>query len=176
MDETDIDKSKFKDDNGRYIVQGLFLEDTYNPDKAYYTFSGTDKTYKGKVFPSLKRLFLEEGDPGEYTFANKYLFDWPHWQRMCKNAVISKHIAQWRDELYLSLRSEGMATMIDLAVNNGSYQAAKWLVDEGWVTRGKGRPSQAEIDGEIKRRAKIEEKFSEEFTLLEEYKKDKKSG
>lgn len=35
-----VDKSLFKDDRGRYIVQGLFIEDTYNSNLAVYTFSG----------------------------------------------------------------------------------------------------------------------------------------
>ena len=79
-----IDKSRMKDQHGRYIVQGLFLEDRYNVDLAVYTLAGEDKEHKGIIFPSLKRLYLEEGDPVEYTFATKWLFDWPHWKRICK--------------------------------------------------------------------------------------------
>ncbi len=167
------DKSKFKDEKGRYIVQGLFLEDRYNTDLAVYTLVGYDKEYEGKTFPSLKRLYLEEGDPGEYLFANKYLFDWPHWQRLCNNNIVRKHIEDWREELYLSLRSEGMATMINLAINSDSYQAAKWLADEGWIKRSKGRPSDAEVQGELKRRAELEERFRDDFALLEEHRKGK---
>lgn len=168
-----IDKSKFKDEKGRYIVQGLFLEDQYNADLAYYTYDGTDKTYKGRVYPSLKRLYLEESDPTEYNFANKYCFDWPHWQRLCKNSIVGRHIETWRDELSLSLQAEGLATMIDLAVNDKSYQAAKFLVDKGWVKNERGRPSQAEVDNEVKRRAQLEEQFSEDLILLSEHIKKK---
>lgn len=165
-----VDKTRFKDEKGRYIVQGLFLEDKYNTDLAVYTYDGEDKTYKGVVYPSLKRLYLEEGDPQEYLFASKYCFDWPHWQRLCKNAIVGRHIEQWREELSLSLRSEGIATLIDLAVNDKSYQAAKWLADEGWVKNKRGRPSKEEVEGELNRRADIEKKFEAEFELLQIHK------
>lgn len=160
------DRSKFKDEKGRYIVQGLFLEDKYNTNLAVYTFDGEDKTYKGRVYPSLKRLFIELGDPKEYTFANTYLYDWDHWQRLCNNSIISRHIEKWRYELELSLISEGVATMIDLAINEKSYQAAKFLADRGWDKSGRGRPSNAEVEGEIKRQAQINSEFDEDFKLF----------
>lgn len=169
------DRSKFKDEKGRYIVQGLFLEDKYNTDLAIYTFDGEDKTYKGVVYPSLKRLYLDVGDPKEYLFATTYLYDWDHWQRLCNNAIISRHIEKWRNELEISLISEGVSTMIDLAVNEKSYQAAKFLADRGWDKSARGRPSNAEIEGEIKRQAQINSEFDDDFKLFELH-KDRKQG
>ncbi len=160
------DKKRFRDENNRYIVQGLFLEDSYNTNLSVYTLDGEDKTYKGVIYPSLKRLFIEMGDPKEYLFANTYLYNWDHWQRMCKNAIVSRHIEKWREELELSLVSEGVATMIDLAVNEKSYQAAKYLADRGWDKGERGRPTKGEIQGELKRRAEIESSYEDDFKLL----------
>ena len=64
-----IDKSKLKDSKGRYLVNGLFLEDRYDMDMAIFTYDGEDKLYKGKTFISLKKLYLAYGDPTEYKFA-----------------------------------------------------------------------------------------------------------
>lgn len=166
----DIDKSKFKDDRGRYIVQGLFLEDRYNPDMAVYTFDGEDKEYKGKMFPSLKRLYLEHCDPTEYSFARKYLYDWDHWKRLRKNAVVGRHIDQWKAELDLYLMSEGVSSLINLAVNEGSYQASKWLADRGWDKSERGRPSKEDIEGQIKKMAQAEYDNDEAFQLLQIHK------
>ena len=168
-----IDKSRFKDEKGRYIVQGLFLEDRYNTDLAYYTLDGEDKDYKGTIFPSLKRLYLEEGDPTEYLFAKKYLYDWNHWQRMCRNSIVGKHIEQWREELKLYLRADGISAIIDAALNEKHYQAAKWLADEGWEVKKRGRPSKDEIQKELKKRSDEEEAFAEDFQLLELHKENK---
>lgn len=168
------DKSRFKDSHNRYISQGLFLEDSYNTDLAVYTLDGLDKTYKGVVYPSLKRLYLEEADPKEYLFANKYLFDWDHWQRLCNNAIIGRHIEKWREELELSLVSEGVSALIDLALNEKSYQAAKYLAERGWDKRERGRPSKDEVEGYLKRTAEDRGEYNREFELLEFHKKGNK--
>ena len=169
-----INKTQFKDEKGRYIVQGLFLEDRYNTELAVYTLDGVDKVYKGKTFPSLKRLYLEMADPEEYTFAQTHLFDWGHWQRLCKNSIVSKHIEQWREELNLMLRSEGIATLVHLAKHENSYQAAKWLADEGFIKKSRGRPSKEDIEAETKRKAKIDEEFQDDFKILELHQGGKK--
>ena len=163
---TKIDKSKFKDEKGRYIVQGLFLEDSYNTDLAVFTYDGEDKVYKGKTYISLKKLYLEFEDPKEYRFARKHLFDWKHWQRMCKNSIISKHIEEWRKELELALVSDGVTAIIDLALSEKSYQAAKWLADRGWEKDKVGRPSKEDVEGELKKRADEDAAFNDDFELL----------
>lgn len=168
-----IDKTKFKDEKGRYIVQGLFLEDRYNADMAYYTFDGEHKEYKGKTFLSLKKLYLEMGDPTEYNFANTYLYDWDHWQRLCRNSIISKHIEKWREELSLALVADGLEAIISLANGGNSYQAAKFLADRGWDKSQRGRPSNDEIEGELQRRADAEEEYASEAKLLKFHKKEK---
>lgn len=165
-----IDKTKFKDEKGRYIVQGLFLEDRYNVDLAYYTLDGEDKTHKGKLFPSLKRLYLDRADPTEYAFAKEYLYDWDHWQRLCNNAIVGRHIEKWRDELTLFLRSEGISAIIDTALTDKHYQASKWLADKGWQDIARGRPSKEEIKGELKKQAEIEKEYGDDFQLLQLHK------
>lgn len=158
-------KLRFKDEKGRYIVQGIFLEDRYNTDLAVYTSAGEDKEYQGKIYPSLKRLYLEEGDVEEYLFATKYLYDWPHWKRLCKNAMWKQHIEDWREELFLSLRSESMATMVDLAISEKSYQAAKFLIDKGWDKKAVGRPKK-----EKEQNDEFAKMYAEEINLLKEHK------
>jgi hypothetical protein len=170
MQEYVPDKTRYKDEKGRYIVQGLFLEVQYNTDLAVFTLDGVDKTYKGVVYPSLKRLYLECADPKEYTFANKYLFDWDHWQRVCRNSMLRAHVDKWREELELSLISEGVSALIDLALNEKSYQAAKYLAERGWDKKARGRPSQDEVAEEIKKRADMETSFDEDFQLLKLHK------
>ena len=167
------DKSRFRDEKNRYIVQGLFLEESYNTRLAVYTLDGEDKEYKGVIYPSLKRLYLFEADPKEYSFANKYLYDWTHWQRMCNNAVVSRHIEKWREELELMLVSEGVSALIDMALNDKSYQAAKYLADRGWDKRARGRPSNDEIEGYMKKQGQVDDEFSNDFALLQFHKKEK---
>ena len=145
------------------------MENGYNTDLAVYTLDGEDKTYKGVLYPSLKRLFLELGDPTEYQFAVDNLYDWPHWKRLCKNKVIQPHIKEWRDELSLKLQSEGVLSIINLATSEGSYQASKWLADKNWVQRERGRPTTDQVKGALAKRVRENSEFDQDDDLLSKH-------
>ena len=125
-------KDKMVDSAGRPITQSMFLEIGYS-DAAIYTLKDEDYTYEGHLYPSLKRLYLEEADPTEYSFAVKYLLNWKQWLRLCENKLTRKHIDEWREELEVKLRSRGVKSAM-YAAQEGNYQAAKWLADRGWST------------------------------------------
>ena len=167
-----IDKTLFKDEKNRYITQSLFLELGYNTNLAVFTLDGEDKVYKGKTYPSLKKQFIEMRDPEQYLFATECLFDWKHWQRIKNNAILSKHVVEWEEELSAMLRSEGIQTIID-AAEKGSYQAGKWLNDRGWEAKKAGRPSKEDLNDAIEKEKKVMEEFNEDVTLLESYREAK---
>jgi hypothetical protein len=143
MDTFTPEKSKFLDSMNRPITQGLFLEIGYT-ENSYYTLKDHDHNYNDRIYPSLKRLYLEEADPTEYAFACKYLLGWRHWLRLLENKQIRKHIDEWREELEVKLRAQGVANII-AAAQQGSYQAGKWMADRGWEVHGVGRPKKADI-------------------------------
>lgn len=145
------------DSMGKMRTQSLFLELGYNSE-ACFTLKDEDYTYEGRVFPSLKRLYLESNDPTEYKFATEHLLGWKHWQRMCENKVIRRHIDEWRDELEVKLRCQAIGDAIALA-KSGQFQAAKWVADRGWSTRGAGRPSKSEVEHEKQIQARINDEY-----------------
>lgn len=164
-----IDKSRFLDSMGRPITQSLFLEIGYS-DMAVYTLKDWDHTYKGVVFPSLKRLYLLEEDPTEYAFAEKHLLGWQHWKRLCENKVVRKHIDEWREELELKIRSQAIRDMMNLcATENGNFSAAKFLADRGWEKRGAGRPSKAEKERQDRIQDRIEQEFAADVARLADF-------
>ena len=166
-----IDKSKFLDVMGRPLTQSLFLELGYS-ENAVYTLKEYDYPYKGKHYTSLKRLFLLEEDPTEYTFAEKHLLGWQHWKRLCENKAIAKHIEEWREELELKIRSQAVRDMMNMcASESGNYSAAKFLADRGWEKRAAGRPSKAEKDKHLRIEEKIEEEFAADVKRLADYKR-----
>lgn len=150
-------KEQMVDSMGKPLTQSLFLEIGYS-DAAIYTLKDQDHELDGKSYPSLKRLYLLTSDPTEYEFATTYLLGWKHWQRICENKVLRKHVDEWREELEVKLRSSGVKSAM-FAAQNGNYQAAKWLADRGWDTRGPGRPSKAEKE----REQRIQEGISDEY-------------
>jgi len=154
-----MDKSKLIDTMGRPLTQSLFLEIGYS-EYAVYTLKEQDYEYKGKVYPSLKALFLKEEDPTEYVFATKYLLGWQHWKRLCQNKQLAEHFEEWREELELKIRSQAVRDMMNMcASENSNYSAAKFLADRGWDKRAAGRPSKKEKEASLR----IEERLADEF-------------
>lgn len=159
-----INKEKMLDTMGRPLTQSLFLELGYN-EAALYTLKDNDFEYKGVVLPSIKRLYLECGDPTEYEFATTYLLGWNHWQRISENKAIKRYIDEWKIELEVKLRSAGVKNAIAQAAS-GSFQASKWIADRGWDTRGAGRPSKADVERETRIQAGIADEFSADILRM----------
>lgn len=159
---------QFKDSRGRPLTQGLFLEIGYNTEFAEYTLKDSDFEYEGKVYPSLKRLYLEMADPVEYKFATTHLSGWDQWQRISNNKVLKKYIDPWRKELELKLRSEAVAEVIRFSKTEKGFQAAKWLADKGFDKRA-GRPSKEDIEAEKRFQTRVQDDFNDVIVRLENY-------
>lgn len=161
-----ICKSKFKDVGGRPITQSLFLEIGYS-GSAVYTLGEEDKLYKGSTYPSLKKLYLEHEDLTEYDFACTHLLGWQHWQRLCKNKQVRKHIDLWREELELKIRSAGLRAIVESALDEeGGFQAQKYLADKGWEKVGVGRPKKDTTIADAKEQALLEDDFSADIIRM----------
>lgn len=161
-----VDKKLFLDSSDRPITQSLFLECGYT-DFAVYTLKEDHFEYKGKLLPSLKRLYLEMADPTEYMFANTYLLNWKHWVRMYGNKQLKPYIDEWREELELKLKYQAHREMMMLIeAEGGNYSAAKWLADRGWDKRAAGRPSKAEKEKEHRINQRLMEDFQSDVDRL----------
>lgn len=165
----EIDKSKMLGPKNNVLTQGLFLEIGYNPEQAVYTLKDWDWNYEGVWYPSLKRLYLEHEDIVEYDFANTYLLGWKHWQRLCNNRILRKHIEEWRFELELKLRSQAIKQIVDMSVDEQKgFQAAKYIANKEWSKNGVGRPKKDTSEFDLKQEAKLNEEFSEDASRLAE--------
>lgn len=163
---------KFKDDaTGNFYTQSLFLELSYHkPQNAIYTLKDEDYERDGKVYKSIKRLYLEIADPYEYEFANQCFANWRHWQRLCDSCgLLAPYIQEWREELEIKLRSEALTQVVkeSKANSKGSLTAAKWLVDKGWVEKkGAGRPTKQAVDGERRKMASIKKEVQDDLARV----------
>lgn len=139
-----IDKSKMKNASGVWFTHSLFLEtNNYRTENAVFTLKDEDFEYEGKVYPSLKRLYLEIEDPTEYEFATTCLGGWEHWVKMQgHNLLKEEHFDKWREELEIRFRSRAVKEMLRASQGEKpSFQAIKWLADAGWDKQGPGRPT-----------------------------------
>lgn len=161
----DIDKSKLRASNGVPLTQGLFLEIGYT-EHSYYTTKDEDYLYNGRVYPSIKRLYLEMEDVGEYEFATTYFLGWDHWQRICNNKVLSLHVEQWRMELELKLRSRAIKQIMLKSQQEMGIAAAKWIADKGWDKQAVGRPSKEAIERETKIQSDLQSQYKDDVSRI----------
>ena len=160
----EVDKTKLKDTMGRPLTQALFLEMEYNEKYAYFTINDDDKEYKGRVYPSLKKMYMEIGDPTEYQFAMTCLLGWKHWERMKRNSKLAPMFEEWADELEVMLRSNALMAINEIADDN--FQAAKYITEKGWDKRPAGRPTKDRSEREDNIIKKVNEDFADDFKRL----------
>jgi len=148
----ELDPLLFRDKQGKFRTKSLFRESKDPGYKSYFTLRDYD--YEDHI--SMKRKYLEINDPTEYRVAQKLLGSWKHWQRLQEAPWFRKHLAQWREELAISLESRELDRMIEFSKKDDptGYQATKTLL-ERWDKHLKprietrGRPSKEEIEGNL---------------------------
>ena len=146
----EIDKSRFKDIRGVYRTQSLFHETALDPEFKTYTLMGKDIVWKGKTLPSLKRLYLDCADTTEYIFANTYLFDYDHWKKICGNKRILEYINNWRYELELKLKAEGLLQLRALA-KSGNREASTFFANGKWSEAASKNKRSKDVNEEVEK-------------------------
>jgi hypothetical protein len=150
--------NKFKS-GGQWLLRPIFWEwDDIEKATAIYTLKEFDhKGPDGRVFPSLRRLYIEMEDPTEYNFATTYLGGWNHWQLIRNSNWFQEHIIDWRDELDVKFRAKALANIANKALNpddKDNLSAAKYILDGKWIPQEKlkrGRPSKEKIAEEAQK-------------------------
>ena len=154
-----------RDNQFRYRTTSLFLELNGSTLEPIFNIKyDIDYEFKGKIYYSLKKLYLALADPTEYIFASTYLYDYAHWKRMCSNQEIAPYVDSWREELELKLRANAIQEAIALS-KKGNYNAAKWLADRGWEAK-RGRPTKAEKEARVKQDDRLYSDISEDLERI----------
>lgn len=106
------------------------------PEVIFTTKDQHQKNDDGKIFYSLKKLYIEDRDPTEILFANKYFVNWDHWTRVCNSFHIKPAIISAREELALILKAEAYAKILAIAndpTHRMHYNALRFIESNGWM-------------------------------------------
>ena len=155
-DKPSVRSSKFRNDNNQKLLTALFIETVQkNGTREHFTlYTLRDQDYKG--YPSLYRLYMEEGDVTEFRFASKHLESFEHWEALKACVWFKDHATRWAKELELKIRSDALAEIELVAANKddkNAFNANKFLITGGWKSEQEkkstvGRPSKALIKEE----------------------------
>ena len=140
-------------------TKGLFYETCLPEDResmgTSWTLKEEDHHADGKVYKSMKKLYISMEDVTEYEFAQVAIGSYKHWERLLESPIIRPHIDQWRKELNLKLKARAMKSIIKAATEDEklSFQAMKYLADNEYLDKkGKrGRPSKDEVQAELRK-------------------------
>lgn len=167
--------------NERYvrIFGGLFLEQvsTYRmeeemptiKEKCRLTLKRDHWVRNGIKYWSLYQIYMHycKEDPTEYEFANAVFNDWSYWQALCERDFFAPHIAEWRDELKEFWKMKAVKAMKE-QVEEGTapFSTLKYLADNGFIDKDKGRPSNKKIKQEAEKLAKSKDELKEDWERL----------
>lgn len=147
----------YKAANGHYYTSQMFLErwNLLMPiDQVclpIFSFLGVPG------YISVRASFIELRDPTGYKWADKYLKDYKHFEKLMEAPWFSSVFKALQKELKEILKSEAIQKIIQIASEDSpqALQAAKYIASAEWekATSGRGRPSKEELRGELKRAA-----------------------
>lgn len=175
-----LNKSRLKDDMGRYRTGSLFYELSYsNPDYAIFTVNQDDHT---KGYLSFHRLIVLLNDPSEYITAMVLFDSWDHWLRLKESPTISEMINFAKAEMEVRDYSEAIRairTIADDYNHKQSFAAAKYLASKEHRDfrddmkrikdkRGRGRPRK-DLSSELDNVTKLRKvKAQNDYNRIEE--------
>lgn len=168
MSDTD---NPFLAASGQRYLRGLFFETNYGSDKSTVVYTLKRRDHEG--YPSLYRLYMEQDDPTEYTFAITCLDDWDHWVTLCECTWFKPFLNEWRRELEVRAKARALINIRAIANNPDAkehYQASKFVLSAGWSDkprgRGAGRPSKEDIKKEAQRLASETSNINDDFERI----------
>lgn len=165
--------NRFKNSFGVHLLKPIFyeLDETDRPN-AIYTLKDYDSEFEGKLYPSLRRLYVEAEDPTEYNFSCQYLDGWTHWKKLSSASFFKEYLGEWREELEVRLRAKGLVGIRQVASVPGkeAFQAQKYLAQAGWKLPDEkssvGRPTKEKVAQEAEKLFKQRTEFDDDFDRI----------
>lgn len=145
----------YKDNQNRWLTQALFYETNIERNPNVTPFDPIFTLYEDRPgLISARKTFVAMEDPTGRKWALTYLGDWEHWLRLMKAQWFRDAYDVWISELNEHLKSKAIAKILEVMKSENGAQAlaaAKFIAAEEYKKSGRGRPSKAELQGELKR-------------------------
>ena len=151
---TKLTKPPYRASTGNWYTSALFYETCLHHTHKMRTIDPVFSLYDDRPgMINCQKTFVELRDPSGYKWAVAYLGDFRHWERLYELVWFREAVDIWRTNLRMKLQSEALEKIQEIASGDSSQAlaAAKYIAEEGWIsTNGRGRPSKAEVDKNLK--------------------------
>lgn len=158
----------YKAPNGNWYTQALFWD--VHQDLEATGFQPIFTLYaETPGYTCARTTFVELGDPTGYKWAMTYLGDYTHWQKLMTCKWFKEAYDVWMAELTAKNQASAIARIQEIAASDSSQAlpAAKYIAEQGWAkTSSRGRPSRAEINGELKKAVQVAETTQDDLKRI----------
>jgi hypothetical protein len=159
----------YKAPNGNWYTQALFVETHQELEttgfQPIFTLYGERDGYI-----SARKTFVELGDPTGYKWAMEYLGDYNHWHKLMQSPWFRDAYDVWIAELNAKNQSEAISRILEISKTDSpqALPAAKYIAESGWSKPAakRGRPSKAEITGELKEAVRVAENTADDMKRI----------
>jgi hypothetical protein len=159
LSKTPAPKPPYKSSIGTWYTDALFYERVRDKTAGERLFEPVFTLIDDKPdYICFRKTFIELNDPTGYKWAQRYLGDYEHWNRLMKCVWFQGAYDKAMQELKIKLRAESLNRITEIrdsAADAQSLVAAKYLAGFEWEKSGRGRPSNKEVTGELKRQAQL---------------------
>lgn len=123
---------------------------------------------------NLGRVYVELADPTGYKLSQLYLESYDHWTFLMRSSWFREAKEIWDVELDAKLASEGLDTIrsfsegIEGVPSSVTLAAAKFLANKDYKAKrtGAGRPTKAEIAGNLKTETEAAQTFADDAARI----------
>ena len=112
--------------------------------------------------------FVNLGDPTGYKWAIEFLESYQHFEVLLNCDWFKSEFDKWVHEIEVKMRSEAIEKLREVAAGDSAQAtvAAKFISTLDYKKGSKGRPSNAEIKGELRRQVRIIEEESDDAARI----------
>lgn len=163
----------FKNDFNQYLLRPLFFEIAIKlADEQKVTAPKFSLHQDRPGLINCRRTFVELEDPTGYKWAMRYLDgSYEHWTRLMETTWFAQAYAEWMQELTAKLKSRALDAAKALSLDEETppavrLQAIKYIHQLDKTSFSRGRPTQQEVTGEIKKSVREAQEVQEDMKRI----------
>lgn len=155
-----LPKKSFMSTSG-FRTASLFRDHPTLPVNKEWNFFYIGKESSDDEYIALKEVYMSIEDPTEYEFAIKVFGSFRHWKLISGLWWAKDHVAEWREELAVKLKSKAIKDVVSLVDSEfvketTRLQGLKWLANSEYAekpteTKKKASSKKEAIDKEVLR-------------------------
>ena len=169
-----LENYKFRNDNNQRYTKQLFHEQNVQVQEGVRAINPIFSLHDDKPgLINFRKEYVADEDPTGFTTASRLLENYDHWLLLMKSPWFREAKAIWDLELDAKLTSRAFRKIQEVAVSDSpqALVAAKFLANKEYKEKrnaktNRGRPTNEEVEGELKREVARAKDFRDDLERI----------